>query len=1020
VPNYNVDWISGGWRERLTRGSGWRLNHPDPQAFRFPFLSLQFAPRRLGLAEVGDKSATSQRSFRRLIKKSKGFRDWWLQTCGGRGHERTRFLLQFPRDAWDIPWELLVGELLESNAERVSIVRGMPGQPRRLPAELDRPLKVLLVLGDENRTRPALDLQGEAALVIQAWEGLPSVVRQALTKPTVEQPTATDLRECLVHHRPDLLWFSGHATPSPPELFMKGGGALTPTMLGEMLAEEGLSPAFAVFWACETARRGRGCAHTAPPFYTALANIGCMQVLAMQERVSDAGAILMATQTFEALASGEALDVAAARARSAMMGRTGDGFYLLDWACPTVWGSGLTAPRIAWSTPASGLAALQVGVARARRRLTLGGFADLPAQREDATTALISRDTRLVWFIGNTYGADRERWVVAIGAVQRLRPVFAVIVVFDGHGWEPGAELRMWAESLLTALEPLDTPSGEFRNVLEEMTADPHRAWSRLCQIAHILISVINPPPYLSCDWFWSPIRATEAPVAILANEAPDQILSDGWSLEDVGMDEAVMEGIIPVEPMAAALSLIRVPVPEEALGLGREAPVAKALVRLHGRYVTLAGPVVRRIRAALTEDELRSHHVACFRILTHESLSPQGAEPPLHEERLYHALAAMQVEAVVLEATVLLRMYREQDRPRAAVHVFGRVKRHWKQIPPKWLVYVAWAYVMIGDMASARLWLDRAQPSDRMENAWCHGLWSEIHKASGETGSKQQALDEINLAIGALRGDLDEEEARRTRSYRQDHARILHYLFRQPDAAVAEWEALLSEWQGEPKGDIDRAYVLRNLSSALRDTSTWGTTAWERGKRLLETALEELGRHPDHPLVAEILYEQARCAIADGRRIDAERLLREAARGAVYSGNSMLRAIAETRRFWEFESFDIDRWSSLRGRLRAFPKHGWAVRTSITGGLRAARRLDERDRSEALCQLKLCRDEIELNPSFDEGSDRFRIAATAAGTREVAADDRDWAAFLLRPWARTWLETNGWAAPDQVWAGVI
>jgi hypothetical protein len=1019
VPDYVVEWTNGAWRQ-LWR-SGWRITEPHAELFLFSALSLAVAPRRLGRepAKPQHQSPPLPHRFRWLVPRGGEFLSWWLQTCGRGDGTWTRFLLRFPEPIWEIPWELLLGELRPEYSSRVSIVRGVPGDPRRLPGELDRALRVLLVQGEENAYGQPLNLRGEAERIIECWECLPLGVRDAVGRPTVVQPGLDDLGGCLAQHLPDVLWFSGHAEASPPKFALKGGGMLTPETLEAAVNESGAAPVFALFWACETARRGRGNGPSAPPFYRTLAHLGCMQILAMQEQISDEGAILMASEAFSALASGEALDVAVSRARHAMRSATGDRFFVFDWACPTVWGSGLSPTQLSWSTPATGRAALQVSLARARARLSLGDPDTAPSMKPGIIGHPLSADARLTWTVANTYGADLEQWGASISATQKERPVFAVVVKFGDGETEPKASLRAWAESLVRTMEPSTAADG-LRTVLEGMTAEPTDCWSRMCRLPGILVGVVNPPSYEGTSWFWDPLRSTHAPVAVLSEHGDDTLLRDGWSVENIGMEPPASDDSIAADRTAAALALLRVSVPEEALGLGTSQPLTKALVRIRGRYVALAGQFSRAVRASITKEAERDGHVRCLEILSDESLSARRAEPPLHEEMLHHALAAAEAEAAVAEATVLFEMYRTLDRPRAAISVVERIQKHWRSVPRRWLIYAAWAYVMIGELGLGSFWLDRAEASSPIERAWIHGLRAEIYKASGEADSKMRALAEINSAIQAIHDGTSPDETRRLRSYRQDRARIRHYLFRRPDEAQSEWETLLSEWEGLPDAQIDRAYVLRNLSSCLRDQTTLGTPEWLRAKSLLATAMEELRLYPDHPLRAEIIYEQGRIALSEARRSEAADLLKMAAASAERSGNTMVAAISDARAFWEFEPFSAGQWETFDARLCSFPRHGWAVRTSIDGGLRFARRMAGVDRSRALAMVLSCRARLQLNPSFDEGSDRFRIAATAAGIFELTGSDHSaWNEFLALPWAAAWLSEASASVPTDVWQQV-
>src|SRR5580700_8309200 len=93
-----VEWVRG-WRSvawRIKKGSAAR-------DMRIPWPVYLQAPSHI-------RKWRALPRFNR-IATSKRFRDGWLLESGGDDRLIKRFLLQFPPSAWDVPWELLVGEL---------------------------------------------------------------------------------------------------------------------------------------------------------------------------------------------------------------------------------------------------------------------------------------------------------------------------------------------------------------------------------------------------------------------------------------------------------------------------------------------------------------------------------------------------------------------------------------------------------------------------------------------------------------------------------------------------------------------------------------------------------------------------------------------------------------------------------------------------------------------------------------------------------------------------------------------
>jgi hypothetical protein len=66
--------------------------------------------------------------------------------------------------------------------------------------------------------------------------------------------------------------------------------------------------------------------------------------------------------------------------------------------------------------------------------------------------------------------------------------------------------------------------------------------------------------------------------------------------------------------------------------------------------------------------------------------------------------------------------------------------------------------------------------------------------------------------------------------------------------------------------------------------------------------------------------------------------------------------------------------------------------------------------------------EDLERNPSFDAGSDRFRIAASAAGYALFSSGhdgNQKWEQFIERPWAEIWLQSKEFHTPEDVWGRV-
>lgn len=748
-------------------------------------------------------------------------------------------------------------------------------------------------------------------------------------------------------------------------------------------------------------------------------------MIGMQAPVTDRAAILLAQEVFQALAGGDALDASLARARATILDALqtdSDGMRALDWACPVAWTSGLSQARLSWRSPASRLAHMQTASRRACfDRSARALFPPTDEEREQVSRISLSNRC----WVAVEYSAEhRERWIRMLLALQTLLPRYIVAVEL-GEVATGSLEdrLRLWAEELSRTLEPSDA-SAEFLSALEQMRTSPSSGWAKLCRLEDTLVSIWNPPHYSPSEWFWASLVNTAGPVVVAAGPIDASLMNDGWTVEDIRMphDLAALESAFVAAPvLTRALALLEMPVPQASIAAVEGAdrvppPLDPFVVHTTAGEIVLVSSVAKSVRDRMGEAELQTGHRVCMGILDHASFAGR-LTPLVREHRLRHCLGAHEWDAATAEAAELLRRYRAQDRPRAAVNVVEHLGPRWRTLAPRLFLVVAWAHVMLGDMEQASLWLSFSDGYDAFEAAWRAGLEAEIAKARGD---RDDALAHVDRAIAALenanlQGGGTTAARRRQRSYRQDRARILQYLYYDAAAARKEYEVLLAEWADSDDAAFDVATVLRNYSECVRGDANPGTPSWAEAKAVLDRASTLLVNNEDRPIFAEIQYEKARIALREGAQ-DARSQLDTARGAAMASGHLMLLAIVQARIFWEFEAFSLERWLDLDAGLAAFPRHGWAVRTLIDGRLRAAKGLS--DIPAALELVAKSQRALDDNPGFTQGSDRFRIAACAAGEELLGAGEH-WRRLLILPWATSWLEQMNCRTPADVWAKV-
>jgi hypothetical protein len=1039
VPDsWHIQWIAN------ESGAGWRVPRPVERTFVFSQQDLDSVQSDLS-------HATALKSFKALAD-ARLFHDWWLQACNPDMPPR-RFVLHFAVGRWDIPWELLLDETKDVRRQSVSIVRALAERQPPLRSAFDGPLSVLIVQGDDGSSAGAqlLDLAGEAAGVVAGWEKLAGV-RANVNRPVVIAPNLTELEGHLAELRPHLLWFSGHGRKSDGALLFNGGTWVSPKRLAACLTKSRHVPAYAVFWACDSAVRdgiSPSRASNLPPLFEALYDVGVSSILAMQAPIHDDNASTMACEVFLNLAAGKPLDFAAASARALLLEAeagdgAGSGDRELDWACPVVWGGGVAEDHLRWNAPPNReLAQLQL----AGERITRGALTaaaplgPLMAPAEaDLERARRWLDWRRTWVQAAPAAEHNLRWVLTLQALQAVADIFVLAVELEADG----SGLERWAEEVLARLGCRDAARADFLRALDLTRTRRIEGWRHLCALPGGVVAIRNPPPMDDDNtWFWKPLIEgnTNSVVVLGHGELPAGAIVGGWKVDSMAHDNsgaALGEVYDSAPQLAGLLATLDMPMSSALMKQGglriEDAPAIDVLLLKTPRGRILPAAAVAEFRRRMTSSEVQTAHRQCMILL---ALPISNLTSAMRERRLGHCLSAGERTAAAQEALPLLEHYWTTDQPRAAVKVFERFgASNWRALDSKALMYVAWGYVMLGKNVVARTWLNRTNPISPFDRAWACALRAEIEKA---TGGKQAALDEIEEALRILTEaadatvDASEQEIilRVRRRYQQDHARIVQYLFMKLAEAAYEYEALLKEWGNDPAAAVDVAVVMRNYAECLRSLSG-GDPAdphWNEGTVLLEAAWDRVGAQRDLPVVAEIAYERARVAFAEGDRAAGVRWLDECQAVARRSGHLMLHAIAAARRFWELQAlpigdtFDRDLWRDLETGLSSFPDHGWAVRSLVTGRLRAARRLEATGAVDAAREM-LLENEKDLadHPSFDEGTDRLRIAATYAGlerTRPSPNAPSSWQAFLRLPWAGQWLAQAGHADADAVWKEV-
>ncbi len=1018
------------WKEEADGRAGWSV--PDGAGRRRDFL---FDAALIGALPRDLRDRNAVEKFQEFAQNS-DFQRWWLEACGNADLAQPRILLHFPDDAWAVAWELLLGELRYGQPAHVSIIRAIETAEPPLASRFEDKLRILIVRGDSGAAfgQPELDLDAEIVGVRRAFDELSSV-RANIAAPAIFDRALDALSSAVSAEKPHLIWFSGHGRRTTAGFLFKSGWA-APAAIASAIKDSGHVPAYGVFWACHTAALGksREIGGKFPAMYEALRAVGVQSLLAMQAPVYDDNAADMAREFFLNLAAGRFIDFAAAAARARVFERTFRQDLTLDrdWACPTVWSSAVPPEDLRWNNPpARRLAQLQLAGQGA-----VGAFLERYDQarfspRQYGESARTWIGLQRTWVTGSLGVENDLHWAATLEAAQQTDDRFVLVIELEGAS--SSEALQRWAEQLQQRLGSRDLPIADFLPALERVRANPVEGWSSFCRLPGAIVAIRNPPP-ADATWFWPPIdRDNSNPVIVFepvnrpAETSPPR---PGWHIERIDMaskaDFAAARQAAPV--LMDTLATLDMAASKAQLTAARLDPADAA--KIHDVLIEIQGAFILRASAALYAreqmglDEQVTAHERCLSIL---EVPGRKLTAPLRERRFSHCIGARQLEGAAQEALSLFAMYRAEERPRAAIQLLERMPAVQKTLLPSARIFVAWAYMMLGGTDQAESWLGQFPPRTPFDKAWVEGLRSEILKARAD---RDGALEAIGKAVAVLgqaaakaTGREQEELLRARRSYRQDHARIRQYLFRDWAAAAAEYESLLEEWRSEQDADVEVAVIMRNYQECLRSLSTQlGDANWEKARDMLEQAWERLKDYRDTAIAAEVRYEMAKFADDEQRTGDAKAYLRNAGKIAEESGYAMLHAIVEARTFWTDvgAGFGDARWREIAENLATYPDHGWPVRTLLKGRLRAARLLAEANRREdAVGELRANQATIEAHPAFREGSDRFKIAATAAGLSILAGDHAAWAVFELRDWAGDWMNAENYADAQDVWEAV-
>jgi CHAT domain-containing protein len=439
--------------------SGWSVIEASRKRnFLFSWKALFRAPKNL-------RSPHALRHFDRLFESTDGrtFLSWWDQVCATA--EDKFYALDFPSGRWEIPWEILILRLKQTEKHgTICILRTSGIHTSTAPSAFSDPMRMLVIQGDDGDfLGQKIDLGREEAQITEAWESLDAVGRGLVERPVVAAATRANLSSLLAQHRPHVLWFSGHGGRKPySHLLLADRQKVNAKEFAALIRASGHTPLYVVFWACDTGARAEDTAPSAgsPDFFTELKEIGVLSVLAVQSPIRDSNATVLARQLFSHLSSGLSLEISTTRARAALIDDPADD-TVLDWASPVVWSTVQPVHKLQWNQLPSDVALNQL---LGRKVLRLGTSRPLQLEQKpdaaDVRRATEWLQSKQTWVQGDPKEPIiRRQWFLTLQTVQQRTSQFVMFV--DLKGCEANSaerNLRLWAEEIRSRIIPGDLP----------------------------------------------------------------------------------------------------------------------------------------------------------------------------------------------------------------------------------------------------------------------------------------------------------------------------------------------------------------------------------------------------------------------------------------------------------------------------------------------------------------------------------------------------------------------------------
>ena len=933
-------------------------------------------------------SPNAQETFRKTFERTGIPKelDVLLHRSGGAA------VLRISPKAATIPWEGFPLLLDERNRERLAVIRQIDPEPVFAFSALAAGMRTLVLIGDPGPDE-AFNAADAAGFIERAFDEARMTTGDVIEEVKtcrLDQLTVYDVAKEISTFAPNVVLYFGHGRERDGPQLLLGARESDWVNLSEIVSEifpQAVIPPFWVFWACSLAEESVQPLQNfdGPAVLRALGSQQAAAVLAMRAKISVHLARPMLNTLITALASGEPLEMAAARSRAAGLTADPPMRGRMDFAAPATWSNSRPVDRIAWGHhapfPLSWVALPLFAGAAARSdaiafpEFSLGTFE--PDARMVSLSESLAAHARLFLAVESATAeqaikasADPSDAAVLLGAAAALRArtgiVMIPIMLDPGGTFVP--KLQAWARSAHAALDPR-WHDVELARALDLMARNGTAGLKALVEIPDVSI-ILSEPPDEPRLWDILTSASPNTHISVLGDSVPNE--ATGWtadtmnahtqrlSIKSMTEDETLVVGALsfleqPIERRRAA----------DAVGLTDALfdQIRPYLIRIGSRFLLGA-----RARRDALEDLTDAQRTEARRVCMH-ALRDQAGSRNLDAslDLAAHHLALGEPDQAVQLIQRIFREERAHLTHRVYYRVFRLAARYGEltaHLDEEIMLASIEAAVAIQEMLLAERLLDRISPSDPANQIKRERLLTECLKAAAGRPCAvpkmwKHAQRAANLAETSWeRGKI---EIRLYLATQLDFARLQQYFDHKYEDALQLYDKIMNGIEDHLASHEEAALFAacaRNAADCIIDPAIrpMSEDKLTTAMGYLERGQTVTGRFDLTIENADLLYTEARAYEAAGQDAVAATVLERISDTTITSAYPLMAAIAADRLGWNRtrrgESFRVE---SVAARLRRLDEqcHVWADRVAMKTRLRSAKLLSAKGGTLSLKQAR-------------------------------------------------------------------